>query len=101
LGDVGNGFMFDLGQIYLLKFYTDALGIPAASAGLVFLITKLWDAFADITVGTWVDGRKKIGPKGKFRPFILYAAIPLALATIVSFATPGFTCYLCSFWHCL
>lgn len=91
LGDVGNGFMFDLGQIYLLKFYTDALGIPAASAGLVFLITKLWDAFADITVGTWVDGRKKLGPKGKFRPFILYAAIPLALATIVSFMTPGFT----------
>lgn len=91
LGDVGNGFMFDLGQIYLLKFYTDALGIPAASAGLVFLITKLWDAFADITVGNWVDSRKKIGPKGKFRPFILYAAIPLALATIVSFVTPGFT----------
>lgn len=91
LGDVGYGFMFDLGQVYLLKFYTDALGIPAASAGLVFLITKLWDAFADISVGTWIDNRKNIGPKGKFRPFMLYGAIPLALATIVSFMTPNFT----------
>lgn len=91
LGDLGYGFMFDVGQVYLLKFYTDALGIPAASAGLVFLITKLWDAFADISVGTWVDSRKNIGPKGKFRPFILYGAIPLALVTIVSFTTPNFT----------
>ncbi len=91
LGDVGNNFMLDLGQIYLLKFYTDALGLPSATAGLVFLITKIWDAFADITVGTWIDNRKKIGPKGKFRPFFLYAAIPLALITIVSFTNPDFS----------
>ena len=67
-GDIGFGFMFDLGQIYLLKFYTDVLGLPVAAAGLVFLITKVWDAFADISIGTWIDNRKKIGPKGKFRP---------------------------------
>jgi len=91
MGDVGNNFMFDLGQIYLLKFYTDALGLPSATAGLIFLITKIWDAFADITVGTWVDNRKKIGPRGKFRPFILYTAIPLALVTVVSFMNPDFT----------
>lgn len=91
MGDVGNNFMFDLGQIYLLKFYTDALGLPSATAGLIFLITKIWDAFADITVGTWVDNRKKIGPRGKFRPFILYTAIPLALVTVVSFINPDFT----------
>ncbi|WP_337033868.1 MFS transporter [Paenibacillus illinoisensis] len=91
MGDVGNNFMFDLGQIYLLKFYTDALGLPSATAGLIFLITKIWDAFADVTVGTWVDNRKKIGPRGKFRPFILYTAIPLALVTVVSFMNPDFT----------
>ncbi|AOH54649.1 hypothetical protein ABE28_009835 [Peribacillus muralis] len=91
MGDVGNNFLFDLGQIYLLKFYTDALGLPSATAGLIFLITKIWDAFADITVGTWVDNRKKIGPKGKFRPFILYTAVPLALITIVSFTNPNFS----------
>ncbi|MCL4482913.1 MAG: glycoside-pentoside-hexuronide (GPH):cation symporter [Bacteroidetes bacterium] len=91
LGDVGNNMLFDMGQIYLLKFYTDSLGLPAAVAGLVFLLTKIWDGFADVTVGTWIDSRKKIGKRGKFRPFMLYAALPLALITIVSFTTPGFS----------
>ena len=51
-GDLGNGFMFDLGQSYLLKFYTDVLGISGAIGGSVFLISKIFDAFADTTVGT-------------------------------------------------
>ncbi|MFC7393622.1 MFS transporter [Scopulibacillus cellulosilyticus] len=91
MGDVGNNFLFDLGQIYLLKFYTDALGLPSAIAGSVFLVTKIWDAISDISVGTWVDNRKNIGPKDKFRPFILFAALPLALITIASFTTPHFS----------
>jgi GPH family glycoside/pentoside/hexuronide:cation symporter len=91
LGDVGNNFLFDMGQIYLLKFYTDSLGLPAATAGLVFLVTKLWDGFADLTVGTWIDNRKNIGKRGKFRPFMLYAALPLSLMTVVSFTTPDFS----------
>lgn len=91
LGDTGYNFMFELGQIYLLKFYTDVLGLPAATAGLVFLLTKIWDGFTDIGVGTIVDNRRKIGPKGKFRPFILYAAVPLALITIAVFTTPNFS----------
>jgi len=90
LGDVGNNFLFDMGQIYLLKFYTDALGLPAAIAGLVFLVTKVWDGFSDMAVGTWVEGRTKFGKRGKFRPFMLYAAAPLALMTVVSFTTPNF-----------
>jgi len=91
LGDVGNNFLFEMGQIYLLKFYTDSLGLPAVTGGLVFFVTKIWDGFADISIGTWIDNRKKIGKRGKFRPFMLYAAIPLALMTIVSFTTPNFS----------
>jgi GPH family glycoside/pentoside/hexuronide:cation symporter len=90
MGDVGFNFTFDLGQVYLLKFYTDTLGLPPASAGLVFLVTKIFDAFADFSVGMWIDGRKNIGPRGKFRPFMLYGSIPLALATMVSFMQPDF-----------
>ena len=55
LGDVGNNFLFDLGQIYLLKFYTDILGLPAIWAGSIFLVSKVFDAFADMSVGTVVD----------------------------------------------
>ncbi|MBP2032648.1 GPH family glycoside/pentoside/hexuronide:cation symporter [Clostridium algifaecis] len=88
-GDLGNGFMFDLGQSYLLKFYTDVLRIPGAVGGSVFLISKIFDAFADTTVGTAVDSRKNIGKRGKFRPFILFATVPLAIATVLTFLAPN------------
>ena len=90
LGDVGNNFLFDLGQIYLLKFYTDNLGIPAAAAATLFLVTKILDGFTDVAVGTWVDGRKKWGKWGKFRSFMVYAIPPLALCTAISFYIPDF-----------
>ena len=87
-GDLGNGFMFDLGQIYLLKFYTDVLGISAYYGGLVFLVSKLFDAFVDSGVGTFVDSRTNIGKRGKFRPFILFGTLPLAIMTFISFLSP-------------
>ena len=90
-GDVGNGLMFDMGQLYLLKFYTDILGISAFWAGMVFLISKIFDAFADASVGAYVDSRTKIGKRGKFRPFILWGSIPLAIMTVVSFLAPDFS----------
>jgi len=91
LGDVGNNFLFDLGQIYLLKFYTDALGIPAYWAGMVFLLTKILDAITDVAVGTWIDYRKRYGKYGKFRTVMIYAVVPLAVCTAVSFYIPDFT----------
>lgn len=84
-GDLGNGLMFDLGQIYLLKFFTDILGISAYMAGLVFLISKIFDAVADSAVGAWIDSRMNISKRGKFRPFILFGSIPLAIATVLTF----------------
>jgi GPH family glycoside/pentoside/hexuronide:cation symporter len=88
-GDIGFNFLFDMGQLYLLKFFTDALGLSPTIAGTVFLVAKIWDAFADITVGTWVDNRTKIGKRGKYRAFIFYATIPLALLLIASFQAPN------------
>jgi GPH family glycoside/pentoside/hexuronide:cation symporter len=90
LGDVGNGFMFDMGQIYLLKFYTDILGISAYWGGLVFLVSKIFDAFADSSVGAFID-KRKVGKRGKFRPFILFGSIPLAIMTVISFMAPDFS----------
>lgn len=89
MGDLGNNFMFDLGQAYLLKFYTDVLKISGAAGGSVFLISKIFDAFADTSVGTTVDSRKKVGKRGKFRPFILFGTVPLAIATVLSFLVPN------------
>jgi GPH family glycoside/pentoside/hexuronide:cation symporter len=90
-GDVGFNLLFDMGQLYLLKFFVDALGINPAIAGSIFLVAKIWDAFADVAVGTWVDNRTKIGKRGKYRAFIFYATIPLALMMIASFQVPDFS----------
>lgn len=88
-GDLGNGLMFQMAQMYLLKFYTDVLGISPYWGGMIFLVTKFVDAVTDAGVGTYVDSRTNIGPKGKFRPFILYGALFLGLATIAAFLAPN------------
>ncbi len=91
IGDMGNNFLFDMGQLYLLNYFTDVVGLPSAAAGTVFLVAKIWDAFADMSVGTWIDNRTNISKRGKFRPFLLWAAIPLALLLIANFSTPNFS----------
>ncbi|GAA3796288.1 MFS transporter [Cellulomonas soli] len=91
LGDMGNGFMFDLGQAYLLKFYTDVAGIPPAAAAGVFVFTKLFDAFMDPLAGIMVDRRKGGGKHGRFKPVMMYSAIALGVLTVFSFLTPGGT----------
>jgi glycoside/pentoside/hexuronide:cation symporter, GPH family len=89
LGDFGNGFMFDLGQAYLLKFYTDVAGLPGAAAGTVFLLTKVFDAFMDPLAGCYVDGSRTVGRFGRFRSVMMYSSIALAVLTVFTFLTPG------------
>jgi glycoside/pentoside/hexuronide:cation symporter, GPH family len=89
LGDFGNGFMFDLGQLYLLKFFTDVAGISAKYAAGIFLVSKLFAAFCDPIVGSSIDYRKNIGPNGKFRPYLVYGSIILAILTVFTFISPN------------
>jgi len=86
-GDFGNGFMFDLGQSYLMHFYTDVAGISAAAAAGVFSITKIFDAFMDPLAGSLIDARTP-GKRGKFRPVMMLSAIILAVLTVVTFTMP-------------
>ncbi|MFB5762111.1 glycoside-pentoside-hexuronide (GPH):cation symporter [Paenibacillus medicaginis] len=89
LGDFGNGFMFDLGQLYLLKFFTDVAGISAAAAAGIFLVSKLFAAVCDPIVGSTIDYRKNIGKRGKFRPYLIYGSIVLAILTVFTFISPN------------
>lgn len=88
-GDFGNGFMFDLGQAYLTKFYTDIALLPAGIVGLIFSVTKIFDAFMDPLAGSFVDTRKS-GKLGKFRPVMMCSAIILAVLTVITFTMPDF-----------
>lgn len=90
MGDVGSNLMLSIGTLYLLKFYTDELGLPAFYGGVIFLVAKFFTAFTDMLTGVLLDSRRTIGPKGKFRPFILYASIPVALVATAQFMTNGF-----------
>ncbi|MDD3224434.1 MAG: glycoside-pentoside-hexuronide (GPH):cation symporter [Clostridium sp.] len=90
LGDFGNGFMFDLGQAYLLQFYTDVVGIAAGAAGGIFLFTKLFDAFMDPLAGTIIDSRKP-DKYGKFRSIMFFSSILLAIMTVITFTNPAKT----------
>lgn len=73
---------------YLLIFYTDVVGIPAASAGFMFLVTKFFDAFTDYLVGTLID--KTNTKMGRNRPWMLAGAPILAVGMVLLFTTPDF-----------
>ncbi|MFT8348426.1 glycoside-pentoside-hexuronide (GPH):cation symporter [Clostridium saccharoperbutylacetonicum] len=87
-GDFGNGFMFDLGQSYLTKFFVDTCGISAGAVGGIFAFTKIFDAFMDPLAGSIIDGRKA-GKSGKFRPVMMISSIILAILTVITFTMPN------------
>lgn len=87
-GDFGNGFMFDLGQAYLTKFYTDVAGIGAGAVAGIFGFTKIFDAFMDPVAGSIIDSRQNIGKRGKFRPVMMLGAMLLAVMTVITFTMP-------------
>ena len=86
-GDAANNLAFSLSTTFLLLYYTDVVGLPAAAIGTMFLIVRLWDAFADLLAGRAVD--RTMTRWGKFRPFILFGAVPLLAMSFLTFAVPA------------
>ena len=85
LGDFGNDFTFMLSTMFLMKFYTDVMGVSAALVGLMMMLCRFIDAFTDVTMGQIVD-RSKTRKNGKFRPWILRMMGPVAVASILMYA---------------
>ncbi len=88
LGDCASNLFFQTFILFLLIFYTDVFGIPAAAVGTMFLITRIWDAFFDPVIGIISDRTQTRW--GKFRPYLLWFALPFALIGVLTFTTPGF-----------
>ncbi|MBU0472526.1 MAG: MFS transporter [Bacteroidetes bacterium] len=88
LGDTASNIYFQTFIIFLLNFYTDVFGIPAAAVGTMFLITRIFDAVNDPIMGAVAD---RVNTKwGKFRPFIFFFGIPLVIMGVITFTTPDF-----------
>lgn len=83
-GDFGNDFTFILSSSFLMKFYTDVMGVPGAAVGVVMMIARFVDAFTDITMGRICD-RSKMTPAGKFKPWIRRMCGPVAIASFLMY----------------
>ncbi len=85
-GDAAASMFWKLFSMYLLFFYTDVFGIPAAVVGTMFLVTRIWDAANDTIMGIIADRTNTRW--GKFRPYILWVAGPFAIVGVLTFTTP-------------
>ncbi len=88
-GDAASSMFWKLFGMYLLFFYTDVFGMEAAAVGTMFLITRVWDSFFDPVVGVIADRTETRW--GKFRPYLLFLAIPFAVIGVFTFFTPAFS----------
>lgn len=86
-GDMASSMFWKLFGAYLMIFYTDVFGLPAAAVGTMFLITRIWDSAFDPIVGVVADRTNTRW--GKFRPYLLWLAVPFGVIGVLTFFTPS------------
>jgi glycoside/pentoside/hexuronide:cation symporter, GPH family len=83
VGDFGFNLYWQATALYLYFFYTDVMGLPPGAAGLAYAMASFWDAISDPIMGTIADRTRSRW--GSYRPYILFGAIPCALAFVLCF----------------
>lgn len=83
-GDFGNDFTFLLSSSFLLKFYTDVMGVDAYIIGIIMMLARFVDAFTDVTMGRICD-RSRMTRVGKFKPWIRRMCGPVAIASFLMY----------------
>jgi len=86
LGDTASHFVWDMVGFWILIFYTDTFGISAAAAGTIMLIARFWDMVSDPLMGIIAD--RTTTRWGKFRPYLLWMALPYSILAVLTFTTP-------------
>ena len=87
LGDLAANFIFQAMLALQLDFYTHTFGLTAAQAGTLFLVVGLGVAFLNPVMGMIAD--RTSTRWGKFRPWLLWTAIPFGTIGVLTFTTPG------------
>ena len=87
-GDAASSMFWKLFGMYLMFFYTDVFGLEAQVVGTMFLITRVWDSLFDPIIGAIAD--RTNSRWGKFRPYLLYVAVPFGVIGVFTFYTPSF-----------
>jgi GPH family glycoside/pentoside/hexuronide:cation symporter len=87
LGDTASNLFFQTFGIFLTYYYTDVWGLAAASIPMMMLIVRLFDAATDPLVGMMADRTQTRW--GKFRPYVLWSAVPYGLCGYLLFLSPN------------
>ncbi|WP_293936130.1 MFS transporter [Sphingobacterium sp. UBA5996] len=87
LGDAASSMFWKLFSMYLMFFYTDIFGMEAKVVGTMFLVTRVWDSLFDPVIGVLADRTQS--KWGKFRPYLLYVAVPFGVIGVFTFYTPA------------
>ncbi len=86
ISDFACNLIWNMFTLYLMFFYTDVVGLAGASVGMMILITRFGDSFADVCSGIIID--KTQSRWGKSRPYIFFGAFPLAVFAVLTFSVP-------------
>lgn len=86
LGDMASALVWQTTTLFLAYFYTDVFGLPAAIMGTMFLVVRVVDAFIDPCIGALVDRTQT--RHGRFRPWLLWFAIPFGVSCLITFYVP-------------
>ena len=85
-GDMSSSMFWKIFSYYLPFFYSNIFGLSLAHAGTLVLVTKLYDAISDPVMGLIAD--RTCTRWGKYRPYLLWMAVPFAVAGVLAFYTP-------------
>ena len=85
-GDAAANFVFMTMVLFQLNFYTDVFGLSAGAAAAILLWPRLWDAAFDPIMGILADRTRTRW--GRFRPWVIWTAIPWAVVMVLAYTTP-------------
>jgi GPH family glycoside/pentoside/hexuronide:cation symporter len=89
IGEFAGSIVWQTLMFFLPIFYTDTFGISAAAVSTMFLVVRFFDAFNDPIMGIIAD--RTDTKWGKFRPYLLWMAVPYGIGTVLMFTTPNFS----------
>jgi len=88
VGDYACNLYWQSVSLFLLFFYTDAVGLPAATAGLIYMIASVFDGAIDPLAGVIADRTRTRW--GRYRPYLLFGGVPLGLSFVLLYYRPPF-----------
>lgn len=86
-GDTASNIFYQAFNIVLFYFYTDVWGISPGAVGTLFLAARFFDAVNDPAMGILADRTQTRW--GRYRPYLLWMAIPFGVIGYLTFASPG------------